>query len=255
MKIHSANFVTMTTPVHPNSRPMNKFNLLRCIGLTLLTACPSFAETTLVTGINALDPKSNAPVNYQLENSINCPVATFGTGVFAGNGNQWGNNDFAPFNSYNAGGVNVGGLAGISIPLGGSLAQYCRKQAEMHIERAKLLSINERRNAAVSFLALCEWIRLYYPLYQNDLQKVSSTMEKNKNPFELFAECPKPETRIYSYPETRKSEANKTGKNKEKSINNKSDTNEETQKQITPPPIWQPQSPFLNPIPVQANPR
>jgi hypothetical protein len=253
MKIHSANFATMTTPVYPNSRPMNKFNLLRCIGLTLLTACPSFADTTLGTGINALDPKSNAPVNYQLENSINCPVATFGTGVFAGNGNQWGNNDFAPFNSYNAGGVNVGGLAGISIPLGGSLAQYCRKQAEMQIERAKLLSINERRNAAVSFLALCEWIRLYYPRYRELL--VSSTMEKNKNPFELFAECPGPEVRIVSYPETRNSEENKTGKNKEKPKINKPDTIEETKKQITPPPIWQPQSPFLNPIPVQANPR
>lgn len=243
----------MTTSVHPNSRLMNKFNLLRCIGLTLLTACPSYANTTLGTGVNALDPKSNAPVNYQLEGSINCPVATFGTGVFAGNGNQWGNNDFAPFYSYNAGGVNVGGLAGISIPLGGSLAQYCRKQAERQIERQKLLSIIERRNAAVSFLALCEWIRLYYPGYRK-LPKVSSTTEIKK-PFELFAECPDPETRIVSYPETRNSEANKTGKNKEKPKDNKSNMIEETQQQIIPPPIWQPPSPFLNPIPVQANPR
>ena len=244
----------MTTSVHPNSRPMNKFNLLRCIGLTLLTACPSFANTTLGTGINALDPKSNAPVNYQLEGSIVCPVATFGTGVFAGNGNQWGNNDFAPFYSYNGGGVNVGGLAGISIPLGGSLAQYCRKQAERQIERQKLLSIIERRNAAVSFLALCEWIGRYYPRYR-EWPIISSTMEKSKNPFELFAECPSPEIRVVFYPETRNSEANKTGKNKEKPKDNKSDTIEETQQQITPPPIWQPQSPFLNPIPVQANPR
>jgi len=256
----------MSTPFRSNFNPMKKFYLLRYIGLILLTAYPGFADTTLGTGINSLDPKSGAPVNYQLEGSINCPVATFGTGVFVGNGTQWGNNDFAPFNSYNAGGANIGGLAGITIPLGGSLAQYCRKQAETQLERQVLLRLNERRSAAIYFLAQCEWIRIYYP-GSKTLPIDSNAKEKNNNPFELFRECPieeareeyrpevhKPKAREEYRPEVHKPKANKPNNN----LNRSAFINESpvpSQNQITPPPSWEAPSPYVNPIPVQANPR
>jgi hypothetical protein len=149
-------------------------------GLALLSSGVGTAsEVPFGSGTGALDPRGGNVSSYTLQNSIVCPVITFGAGTFAGNGNQWGNNNFPPFYSANGGGTNFGGIAGVQIPLGGSLSEYCRKQALIQMNRSKLEFLISERNAAITYLDQCHWVQTYFPRYREYSDK-----------FKPFLGCP-----------------------------------------------------------------
>ena len=163
----------------------------------LLTRSSSAQNLPLGAGLNALDPSVDASPTYQMQESIICPTTSIGVGVFAGNGNQWGNNNFAPYNSNNAGATNAGGIAGIRIPLGGPLAEYCRKQAELQLRRSEANMLIQVRNNALQFLAQCDWMEQYYPGFRWEQTNISSNASRKREPaFELFQKCPDQSTRI-----------------------------------------------------------
>lgn len=188
---------TMSNSFCSPLNPRKKSFLLGCLAFTmLLTRSSSAQNLPLGTGINALDPRVDSPI-YQMQESIICPTTSIGVGVFAGNGNQWGNNNFAPYNSNNAGATNAGGIAGIRIPLGGPLAEFCRKQAELQIRRSEANMLIQIRNNALQFLAQCDWMEQYYPGFRWEQTNTSSDASRKQEPaFELFQKCPDKGTRI-----------------------------------------------------------
>ena len=148
-------------------------------GLALLSSgVGTTAEVPFGSGTGALDSKGNIS-SYTLQNGVVCPVITFGAGTFAGNGNQWGNNDFPPFYSVNGGGTNFGGIAGVQIPLGGVLGEYCRKEALIQMNRSKLEFLISERNAAITYLDQCHWVQTYFPKFREYSDK-----------FKAFLDCP-----------------------------------------------------------------
>jgi|694.fasta_scaffold88096_4 hypothetical protein len=188
---------TMSISICSPLIPRKKSFLLGCLAFIMLLSRSSSAQNLpLGTGINALDPRVDSPT-YQMQESIHCPTTSIGFGVFAGNGNQWGNNNFAPYNSNNAGGTNAGGIAGIRIPLGGPLAEYCRKQAELQLRRSEGNMLIQIRNNALQFLAQCDWMEQYYPGFRWKQTNTSSNASRTREPaFELFQKCPDKRTRI-----------------------------------------------------------
>ena len=188
---------TMSISICSPLIPRKKSFLLGCLAfIMLLTRSSSAQNLPLGSGINALDPRADSPT-YQMQENIICPTTSIGVGVFAGNGNQWGNNNFAPYNSNNAGGTNAGGIAGIRIPLGGPLAEYCRKQAELQLRRSEANMLIQVRNNALQFLAQCDWMEQYYPGFRWEQTNTSSNASRKREPaFELFQKCPDESTRV-----------------------------------------------------------
>lgn len=152
----------------------------------VMSSGASFAGGLLGNGTAVIDPRRDASA-YTLENSVVCPTITVGAGIFAGNGNQWGNNDI-PYNSASGGGSNLGGVAGITIPLGGSLTEYCRSHAKMRSAITKLeLGLSERK-VAINFLEQCFWVQSYFPGY-------SKEEFRDFPQFKIFQSCPSERSR------------------------------------------------------------
>jgi hypothetical protein len=240
------------TPTCLNSLSVKRSLLLGCIAATILTSGVSSAsDVGLGAGIGGIDARGVDPSTYGLQESIVCPVITVGAGVFAGNGNQWGNQDFMPYNSANAGGSNVGGIAGITMPLGGSLARYCRKQAEMQITRTRLSLLSDERVAAVNFLIQCDWLQTYYPKYKEELDKQAGDPSRASLAFNLFKECPDPLLRVSGRIGSRESDAS-PGKNTLGSTSKERQPVEPPS--VIKPPLTTPLSPSNNPTPVTLPP-
>jgi len=204
---------TMSNTISSLLFPRKMLFHLGYLALAMLLARSSSAQDLpLGTGVTGLDPSIEQVPLYQLQEGISCPTTTIGFGVFAGNGNQWGNHNFAPYNSNNAGGTNAGGIAGIKIPLGGPLAEYCRKQADKQLRRSEANLLTQTRNNALLFLAQCNWMEKHYAGFRQKQTNASSNENRKiGSAFELFQECPGQSTRIAGYisPEQEDARSNK----------------------------------------------
>lgn len=166
--------------------PVKSLLLPGFISLAMITSGTSVAGELLGSGTGVIDPRRDSST-YTLESSVVCPNITVGGGIFAGNGNQWGNNDI-PYNSASGGGSNIGGVAGITIPLGGSLADYCRNHAKMRSAITKLeLELSERK-VALNFLEQCVWVQTYFPGYNKEEFRYIPQ-------FKMFQSCPNEKSR------------------------------------------------------------
>jgi hypothetical protein len=115
-----------------------------------------------INPLNAISGDSS----YSIESGLQCPTATLNFGGYAGDGNQWGNS-IQPVLSTNAGSTNYGIAAGIRIPLGGSMAAFCKRYAEAKAKFAELSLDTYQRNNAINFTVQCQWITRIYPHIEN----------------------------------------------------------------------------------------
>jgi hypothetical protein len=184
---------------------MRRVFLLGYISIVTVSGGVSVAGELLGVDSGVNDPRRDAS-DFTLEGAVTCPTVTVGAGVFAGNANQWGNIE-VPYNSATGGGTNVGGVAGITIPFGGSLAEYCRDHAKMRTRRALLELQLDERKVALNRLQQCVWVQKYFPSYASYI---------NYPEFQPFKDCPPENSRILAEgvtPQTGPSPAQPPGAN------------------------------------------
>jgi len=172
------------TPTYLCLLLMRRVVLLGYISIATVSGGVSVAGELLGIGNGVVDPRRDTS-NFTLEGAVTCPTVTVGAGVFAGNANQWGNID-VPYNSATGGGTNVGGIAGITIPFGGSLDDYCRDHAKMRKKRTLLELQLDERKVALNRLQQCAWVQKYFPRYRSYI---------NYPEFQPFKDCPPEDSR------------------------------------------------------------
>jgi hypothetical protein len=106
----------------------------------------------------AISPNiSSGTSNFGIETGVICPGTTLNVLGFGGNVNAWGDRHYAPYEASSAGTGNYGIAAGISIPLGGSLMEYCKKYTKERLEQQSTLGRNRRINSQFAMFRHCEY--------------------------------------------------------------------------------------------------
>jgi hypothetical protein len=146
---------------------------------TLLVAQPSAAQVVYGSGPSLLQvPSISAERSFQLDSSVDCPTSSLRLGAFGGAGNDWANanNSQNPYATSSSGINNYGLSASISIPFGSSLSEFCKEYAKSKSEFERLRTENFRRDAQLSLLQQCFWLKSQGFLIPNnfDLPEFSS---------------------------------------------------------------------------------
>ncbi len=106
----------------------------------------------------AISPNiSSGTSSFGIENGVNCPGTTLNVLGFGGNVNAWGDRHYAPYESSSASTGNYGIAAGISIPLGGPLMEYCTPYTKERLEPQSPLGRNRRINSQFAMFRHCEY--------------------------------------------------------------------------------------------------
>jgi len=160
---------------------MRPFSIILFTALTptLLVVQPSVSQVVYGSGPNLLQvPSIPAERGFQLDSSVDCPTPTLRLGAFGGAGNDWANanNSQNPYATSYSGINNYGLSAGISIPFGSSLSDFCKEYAKSKSEFERLRTENFRRDAQLSLLQQCFWLKSQGFLIPNnfDLPEFSS---------------------------------------------------------------------------------
>jgi hypothetical protein len=95
--------------------------------------------------------------NYQIDASLQCPATSVSVGGFGGNGNDWAYN-VQPYGASSSSINNYGIAAGIRIPLGGYLKDFCKDYARQKSEFVRITTENYRRNSFLANLEQCRWL-------------------------------------------------------------------------------------------------
>jgi hypothetical protein len=94
------------------------------------------------------------PNVYTLQSEVGCPTPTFRVGGFAGNSNDWANND-VPYASSSSGAGNYGIAAGFSFPLGRELSDFCKEYAKQRKLYEQQRVRNMTMNSQYSLFRYC----------------------------------------------------------------------------------------------------
>lgn len=119
---------------------------------------PSFAQSLLGNGPQLQNFSTpDLGQNYQIDASLQCPSTSVSVGGFGGNGNDWAYN-VQPYGASSSSINNYGIAAGIRIPLGGYLSDFCKDYARQKSEFVRITTENYRRNSFLANLEQCRWL-------------------------------------------------------------------------------------------------
>ena len=154
------------TKFHPDSckrSSLKRFIVRTFLPITLClgSATPSMAQVYGRAASLNITPSIPANINngaYQIGDPVGCPSPSFSIGGFLGTGNDRASiNDPYALSTSN---INQYGVAaGISVPFGSSLGQFCEEFASGRLERQKIENENGRRNAQIVLITQCYWLK------------------------------------------------------------------------------------------------
>ena len=138
------------------------------VGLICFGALSASAQVVYGSGPNLQAvPSVGEFGNYQLDANTFCPTPSFSLGAFGGYGNDWANakantdSEFAPYANSSTGIGNYGVAAGLRVPFGHGLSEFCRDYAKAKADFEKTRAENNRRNSALSLVQQCDWMRRF----------------------------------------------------------------------------------------------
>jgi hypothetical protein len=147
------------------------------ITLCLGSATPSMAQVYgRAAALNVTPSLPAASDNeYGIDTSMTCPSPRFTIGGFVGTGNDRATiNDPYALSTSN---INQYGIAaGISVPFGTSLGQFCEEYATGRLELQRIQNENSLRNAQLVLISQCYWL------------KTNGFLSENKEQFEKTPE-------------------------------------------------------------------
>jgi hypothetical protein len=146
---------------------MIRVNLLPQFFLILLSATPGWTQVVFGQGPSLqATPASPEFGTFGIDSTTNCPTPSFSVGGFGGYGNDWANantrnQEFTPYTTSSTGVGNYGIAAGLRIPFGHGLSEFCKEYAKAKADFEKTRAENNRRNAALVLVTQCDWLRRY----------------------------------------------------------------------------------------------
>lgn len=152
------------TKFHPNCckrSSLERFIIWTFLPITLCleSATPTMAQVYGRAAALSVTPSLPALENtYGVEAGVNCPSPRLSIGGFVGTGNDRASiNDPYALSTSN---INQYGVAaGISVPFGTSLGQFCEEYATGRLELQKIENENSRRNAQLVLITQCYWLK------------------------------------------------------------------------------------------------
>jgi hypothetical protein len=153
---------------------------------SLLASSAGYSQVLPGYAPTAFQPQLEAGTsNFTIETGVQCPTTTLNLTGFGGNLNAWGDTHYSPHQSLSAGVGNYGIAAGVSIPLGRALIDFCKKYANGRLEFQKTLLQNQLMNSQFALFRHCKYFRdLGYDLTEREFAD-------KEGPLSIFDSCNK----------------------------------------------------------------
>jgi hypothetical protein len=99
----------------------------------------------------------------KIESGSECPMPSFGLGAYGGGGNDWADQNLAPYPSSSSGINNYGVTVGLRVPLGAEeISKACKAWIKAKSVFARINLDNAIRNSQLSLLRQCYWLHENY---------------------------------------------------------------------------------------------
>lgn len=124
---------------------------------------PDFGNSPSLLAVPSLGDSQE----YRIDAASTCPVASFSIGGYGGEGNTWGqaysggNRRDNPYLSAYNGLGNYGMAAGLRIPFGGKLSEFCKEYAKAKADFQKVRVINKERDSQMLLIQQCDFLIKY----------------------------------------------------------------------------------------------
>lgn len=160
------------------------FTVKGCSSLLFTLLASSPVHSQILPGYAPTQPQVGAgSSNFNIESGMQCPVTTFYVAGFGGNLNTWADAYYSQRQSVSAGTGNYGIAAGLSIPLGRDLSDFCKKYAKARIDLQKSQLQDQLINSQFALYKHCQYFRNYgYDLTEKAFTDPSS-------PLSVFKDC------------------------------------------------------------------
>lgn len=134
--------------------------LLFPLSSTAQTATPAFGFTPTLLAVPDLG--GGGTQNYRIDATSDCPVPSIAITGYGGEGNNsteaytGGYRRDNPYGSASSGVTNYGIAAGLRIPIGGRLSEFCKDYAKAKADFQRTRAINKERDSQMLLIQQCD---------------------------------------------------------------------------------------------------
>jgi len=138
--------------------------LLLPLSSTAQTFTPNFGYSPTLLAVPDL---GNGTQDYRIDATSECPVPSIAITGYGGEGNNsaeaytGGNRRDNPYGSASTGVTNYGIAAGLRIPIGGRLSEFCKDYAKAKADFQRTRAINKERDSQMLLIQQCDFLVRY----------------------------------------------------------------------------------------------